>query len=147
MPRRISMVALLAVAAAAFLMPGSVSAANPYLVAVKIDHCQSTGGAHGRGYVELKTKAREIGKSGTNVFVVLSERQESSGLGFSTQSSWPKETSMTFPDNATNYFHVTDRRYDFTKNDELVTRLVITVKFRNTAGKTLATRTVDGSPC
>ena len=148
MPRRISMVALLAVAAAAFAMPGNAAAAaSPYRVAVKIDHCQSTGGAHGRGYVELKVKAREVGKTGTNYFLVLSERQESSGLGFSTQSTWPKETSMTFADNATNYFHVTDRRYDFTKNDELVTRLVITVKFKNNAGKTLATRTVDGSPC
>ena len=148
MARRISMVVLLAVAAAAFAMPGTAAAAaSPYRVAVLVDHCQSTGGAHGRGYVELKTKAREIGKSGTNVFVVLSELQESSGLGFSTQSTWPKETSMTFPNNATNYFHVTDRRYDFTKNDELATRLVITVKFRNSAGKTLATRTVDGSPC
>lgn len=147
MAHRVTMLALLAVAAAAFGLPGTAAAADPYQVAVKIDHCQSTGGAHNRGYVELKVKAREVGKTGTNVFVVLSERQESSGLGFSTQSTWPKETSMRFPDNGTTYFHVTDRRYDFTKNDELVTRLVITVKFKNNAGKTLATRTVDGSPC
>ena len=147
MARQLTMLALLAVAAAAFGLPGTAAAANPYQLAVKIDHCQSTGGAHKRGYVELKVKAREVGKTGTNVFVVLSERQESSGLGFSTQSTWPKETSMRFPDNGTTYFHVTDRRYDFTKNDELVTRLVITVKFKNNVGKTLATRTVDGSPC
>lgn len=147
MIRRLFLALGLATVSLALALPSGVAAANPYRVSVQIDHCQTSGGAHGRGYVELKVKARELGKSGTTHFVVLSELQESSGLGFSTQHTYPKETSSTFPNNATNYFHVTDRRYDFTKNDELSTRLVITVKFKAANGHVLSTKTVDGSPC
>ena len=145
--RRISWITLLAIGTALFAMPGTVAAASPYQVRVKIDHCQFSGGAHGRGYMELKVRARELGKSGTNFFVVNSEIQASSGVGFSTQSTWPKETSNKFPNDSTNYFHVTDRRYDFTKNDEVAFRIVITVKFKNNAGHTLATRTITGKTC
>ena len=147
MIKRLSLMAGLVALAAAFVLPLPVAAANPYQVSVKIDACHNSGGAHGRGYVELETKAREVGKSGTTLFVVTSELQESSGLGFGTQSTYPKETSMTFPNDSTSYFHVTDRRYDFTKNDELATRLQITVKFKDHNGHVLATRTVNGSPC
>jgi hypothetical protein len=82
-----------------------------------------------------------------NYFLVLSERQASSGLAYSTQSTWPKEYSNVFPNDASNYYHVTDRRYDFTRNDEISNRLVITVKFKNNAGDVLATRKVIGSGC
>ncbi len=126
---------------------GAAAAASPYRVNVKIDHCQFHGGAHGRGYVELKVKSREVGKSGTTQFVILSERQESSGLPFGPGKPYPKEKSAIFPNNGTSYYHVTDRRYDFTKNDEVSSRLVITVKFKNGAGHVLATRTVTGTPC
>jgi hypothetical protein len=147
MVKRFAFLASLAAVAAALALPASVAAADPYQVAVKVDYCQRTGGAHGHGYVELKVKAREVGTSGTNYFVVLSEFQGSSGLGFSTQSTWPKETSNVFPNDATNYFHVSDRRHDFTRNEEVVYRIVITVKFKNNAGDVLATRKVVGSTC
>jgi hypothetical protein len=145
--RRLAIVATLASIVAAFVLPGTAAAADPYHVIVKINHCQYTGGAHGRGYLELKVKAREVGTSGTTHFVVLSARQQSSGLAFSTVETYPEELSSTFPNDSTNYFHVTDRRYDLTKADEISNRLVITVKFKNDAGKTLATRTINGSGC
>jgi len=145
--RRLSFFSVLLALAGAFALPGAAAASSAFQVATKIDHCQFTGGAHGRGYVELKVRAREVGTSGTNYFLVLSQRQESSGLAFGTAATWPKETSSKFPNNSTSYFHVTDRRYDFTKNDEVSNRLVITVKFKNNAGDVLATRTVKGSAC
>ena len=47
--RRISWITLLAIGTALFAMPGTVAAASPYQVRVKIDHCQFSGGAHNRG--------------------------------------------------------------------------------------------------
>jgi hypothetical protein len=147
MLRRVWLLVLPAIAAAAFGFPGSAAAASPWQVSVLLQHCQFTGGAHNRGYVELKVKAREIGKSGTTHFVVLSKLQDSSGLAFSDYSTWPKETSSYFPNDSTNWYHVTDRRHDFTKNEEVSFRIVITVKFENNLGETLAVRKVVGRAC
>lgn len=145
--RRLSVLWVLVVCAAGLALPASALAANPYRAHVLINHCSSTGGAHGRGYIEVEVKAREIGVSGTNYFVVKSRQEWSSGLGWSTRSTWPKEMSLTFPNDATNYYHLTDRRYDFTKNDEISNRIVITVQYWSKSSGLLATRTVKGTPC
>src|SRR3954454_7502546 len=142
--RRVSAIALVAIAAAAFFVPATAAAASPYQVKVLISHCQFTGGKHGQGYMELEVKAREVGKSGTTHFVVKSEVQDSSGLAFSTYSTWPTETSNYFPNNAANYYHITDRRHDFTRNEEVAFRIKITVLFKDAANHTLATRKVIG---
>ena len=145
--RRLSFIGLLVAIGAALALPLPTLAASQYQVIVKVNHCQYSGGAHGHGYVELKVQAREVGVSGTNYFVVLSAHQESSGVSWATQSTWPKETSTNFPNDSTNYYHVTDRRYDFTKLDEISNRLVITVKFKSNSLGVLATRTVKGQGC
>ncbi len=89
--------------AAAFALPVSVAAASPYQVNVAINDCGHQGGAHGRGYIQIKLSLQEVGKSGTTHFVVSSELQASSGLGFSTQHSYPKQSSETFPNDKLSY--------------------------------------------
>ena len=129
---------------AALALPLPTAAANPYQVKVLVDACPDTGGAHNRGYLELKVKAREVGISGVNYFVIKSRQEWSSGLGFSTRSRSPRKRQTVFPNDATNYYHVTDRRYDYTKNDEIINRLVITVEFWSNSHGKLASKTVKG---
>jgi len=147
MTRRLSMALGIGALIALFVLPGSVAASNDYHVTVLVDHCQFTGGAHGHGYVKLKVEIKEIGKSGTTHFVVSGKRQESSGLAFSTVQTYPPQSSGTFPNDANSTSTDAHLRYDFTKNDELTERLIMTVKFKDGSNMTLATRTVKGSNC
>ena len=142
--RRLTFVSVLAVLAAALALPLPTLAASPYQVKVLINACPDTGGAHNRGYLELKVRAREVGKSGVNYFVVKSRQEWSSGLDWSTRFKFPKERSHVFPNDSTNYYHVTDRRYDYKKSDDVLNRLVITVEFWSNRHGLLATRTVHG---
>ncbi len=144
MIRRLVLVSILAAIGVAAALPLPAAAANPFQVKVLINACPDTGGAHHVGYLEIKVKAREIGQSGVNYFLVKSRQEWSSGIGWSTRFTFPNEKSMVFPNDSSNYYHVTDRRYDYTKNDEITNRLVVTVEFwSNTHGK-LASRTVTG---
>jgi hypothetical protein len=147
MIRRVPLAVALGLLFAAFVLPGSVAASSDYRVTVLVDHCQFTGGAHGRGYVKLKVEIEEIGKSGTTHFVVSGKRQESSGLAFSTVQTYPPQSSGNFPNDSNTTSTDAHLRYDFTKNDELTERLVMTVKFKDGSNMTLATRTVKGSNC
>ena len=144
MIRRLSFVVALAALAAAFALPLPAMASSPYQVKVLTNACPDTGGAHNLGYLELKVKAREIGQSGVNYFVVKSRQEWSSGVGWSTRFNFPKEKSDVFPNDSSNYYHVTDRRYDYKKSDEITNRLVITVEFWSNSHGLLATRTVNG---
>jgi hypothetical protein len=147
MTHRISLALALGVLAAAFALPASAAASSDYRAKVIVDHCQFTGGAHGRGYVKLKVELKEVGKSGTTHFVVSGKRQESSGLGFSTVETYPPQSSESFPNDSNSYSTDAHLRYDFTKHDELTERLVMTVKFKSGNGTTLAKRTVKGTNC
>ena len=144
MIRRLALISVLAAIGAALALPFPTAAANPFQVKVLVNACPDTGGAHNLGYLELKVKAREIGQSGVNYFLVKSRQEWSSGVGWSTRFSFPNEKSMVFPNDASNYYHVTDRRYDYRKSDEIVNRLVITVEFWSNAHGLLATKTVKG---
>jgi hypothetical protein len=146
--RRLSLLWVMVLCAAGLALPAvAAAAANPYQVTVLAQACKYHGGAHGAGYVLLNVKAREIGQSGTNYFVVKSEVQASSGLAWGTQVKWPKETSLVFPDDSSNYYHLTDRRYDFPKGFEVGARIVIRVQFWSNTNGLLATRTVNGTAC
>jgi len=144
MIRRLSFIAVLTALGAALALPLPTAAANPYQVKVLVNACPDTGGAHNRGYLELKVKAREVGVSGVNYFIIKSRQEWSSGVGWSTRFTFPKEKSMVFPNDASNYYHVTDRRYDYTKSDEITNRLVITVEFWSSSRGKLAWQTVTG---
>ncbi len=145
--RRQIRAAVLASVALALLLPSLAAAASPYQAIVVEQACTTSGGAHGRGYVLLRVKAREVGMSGTNYFVLRSELQWSSGLAYSTRKTYPAVTSSNFPDNGTNYYRILQRRYDFKPSDEVSHRLVITVRFRSNTDGLLATRIVRGRGC
>lgn len=145
--RRLSLLWVLVVCAAGLALPAGAMAANPYQVSVRAQACTYHGGAHGAGYLILNVKSREIGVSGTNYFVVKSEVQANSGISWGTQVKWPKEMSTVFPNDSTNYYHLTDRRYDFPKGWEVGARIVMRVQFWSNTNGLLATRTVNGTPC
>jgi hypothetical protein len=144
MIRRLSLVGVLVALGAALALPLPTAAANPYQVQVLVNACPDTGGAHNLGYLELKVKAREVGTSGVNYFLVKSRQQWSSGIGWSTRFKFPNEKSKIFPNDSSNYYHVTDRRYDYKPSDEIINRLQITVEFWSNSHGLLATRTVNG---
>ena len=131
---------VLGVALAVMLATGAL-AASPYQAVVLEDVCTDSGGQHGRGYIKLKVKAREVGASGTNYFKIKSRLEWSSGIAWSTRSTWPVEVSTTFPNNATNYYRNVTRRYDFRPNDDVSHRIWMKVEFWSSTDGLITSKT------
>jgi hypothetical protein len=144
--RRFGWISLAAVALA-LLMPASTFAATPFRTSIVSQTCTYHGGAHGRGYVELVVKGKEIGMSGTNYMVFKSKLQASSGLAYSTQFKFKTEISNIFPDDASNYYHVDSHRWDFPRNFEIGARIVTTIQFWSSNDGLLYSRTIKGDGC
>jgi hypothetical protein len=124
--RPLAISSVLVALALALALAGTTVAASPYRVLVLRQACTDSGGAHGRGYVLLRVKVREVGASGTNYFKIKSYRQTSSG---------------------TNYYRVVERRYDYKASDVVSSRIVIKAQFWSNSAGLLATRTVKGTGC
>ena len=129
------------------VVPSASATTDPYRAIVLDEACvRPRGGAYGHGYLELVVKAKEIGASGTNYFVIKSKLETSTGAGWGTVMSWPVEYSSTFPDDTSNYYRIVDRRKDLHKSEQYAYRIVIKVQFWSNRAGLLAIRTAK-LPC
>ena len=74
--------------------------------------CETSGGAHGFGYVRLRVRVTEYGMSGANYFKVLSKTQYKNGSGWHTLINHGWNTSETFPNDGDNWYFIQNRRFD-----------------------------------
>ena len=74
--------------------------------------CETSGGAHGFGYVLLKVRAKEFGMSGANYFRILIKTQYKNGSGWHTLVNHGWSLSSVFPNNGDNYYYQLGRRFD-----------------------------------
>ena len=74
--------------------------------------CETSGGAHGFGYVLLKVRAKEFGVSGANSFRILSKVQYKNNSGWHTLINHGWKVSSVFPNNSDNYYYQLGRRFD-----------------------------------
>ena len=123
----------------ALMLPATAVGSSQYQEIVLDQSCTQHGGAYGHGSIGLSVKAKEIGASGTNYFVIKSKVQTSTGAGWGTVFAWPDKMSSVFPDDATSHHRVIDRVYD--KPTKFAYKLIITVQFWSNTDGLLATRT------
>ncbi len=74
--------------------------------------CQTSGGAHGFGFVRLKVKVTENGKSGANYFRIVSKAQYKNDSGWHTLVNYGQNTTETFPNNNQSWSYELNRRFD-----------------------------------
>jgi hypothetical protein len=111
--RRFGFGGLLAVALS-LVLAGTSLAGSPFRYIELKDVCQTSGGAHGFGYLTFKVRVKEIGMSGANYFRIKSKVQykDPNGAGWYTLKTWGWEYSSSFPNNSTTYYHDLKRRFD-----------------------------------
>jgi hypothetical protein len=74
--------------------------------------CETSGGLYGFGFVRLKVKVQENGKSGANYFRVLSKAQYKNGSGWHTLVNYGWNTSETFPNDTDSWWYIENQRFD-----------------------------------
>src|SRR5215213_5273635 len=62
--------------------------------------CETSGGNHGFGYVLLKVRVDEYGKSGANYFRILSRAEYKNGSGWHTLVNYGWSESTHFPNDS-----------------------------------------------
>jgi hypothetical protein len=75
-------------------------------------NCQTSGGTYGFGYVRLKVRVQENGKSGANYFRVLGKAQYKNGSGWHTLINYGWNTSETFPNDTDSWYYIENHRFD-----------------------------------
>jgi len=74
--------------------------------------CETSGGNHGFGYVLLKVRVTEYGKSGANYFRILSKAQYKNGSGWHTLLNYGWSESSHFPNDNDTWYSRLQRRFD-----------------------------------
>jgi len=74
--------------------------------------CETSGGNYGFGYVLLKVRVTEYGKSGANYFRILSRAEYKNGSGWHTLVNYGWTESNHFPNDSDTWYARLTRRFD-----------------------------------
>ncbi len=129
MKQRFALLLTLA-ATLALVLPTSALAATPFRYSVTASFCEVYGGAYGEGFIEFNTKVKEIGVSGANYFRARTKMKMGKQDLVWTQSDTGWEYSRSFPNDADNWYRLSQAHYDFEGQDwtyafRFVTRLQV----------------------
>jgi hypothetical protein len=136
---------LLAVLLAALVAPATAQAAGAATFQILRNSCTTSGGDFHHGEVLLKVKVTENGASGANKFTLTAVAQHHKA----SNNSWITEyqfdpVKVTFPDNASSYYHTRWFAYDPKENSEHRIQVVIKVKQNRSV---LASKTFTSKAC
>jgi hypothetical protein len=146
--RRLSLSSVLALLVA-FVLAAGVAAASTSVTTLR-DSCANTGGKYGTGYIELKVRATEMGKSGvTHIrFVAWLQHQSRADGGAWINHQKQARTTNTWANNSNNHSRAFLVAWDLgDDNIDWMHRINLTVKFLNGNGNAVATRHVTGVAC
>jgi hypothetical protein len=146
--RRLSFSSAIALLVALVLATGV--AASSTSVATLSDSCSNSGGRYGTGFIELKVRATEMGKSGVTHmrFVAWLEHQSRADGGAWTKHEKQARTTSTWANTSTDHSRAFLFAWDIGGDGSVyMHRINLTVRFLNGSGDTVATRHVTGTAC
>jgi hypothetical protein len=100
-----------AVVALAMLLPASTLAASPFTYRLLYGDCGSSNDPSAPYNIFMGVKVKEFAKSGANYFRVRTKlhQRDTREAPWSLVRDWGWQYSNTFPNDATNYYHVREQ--------------------------------------